>query len=234
MVQCVILAGGLATRLRPISESIPKALVSVGDRPFADLQLRWLSAQGVRDVLYCVGNLGEQIIDFVGTGQQWQLNVAYCDEGRNLRGTGGALRLALDRNLLQSRFLVLYGDTYLDISVPRVIETFNRSRLPALMTVLANSGQWDTSNADFRDGLVRYNKEDPTPNWSYIDYGLLAFQRSAIATIPPNRRFDLAQLLQVLGSLGQLAGFEATRRFYEIGSVAGLQELSLHLKTGEA
>lgn len=232
-MQCAILAGGLGTRMLPRTESIPKTLLPVLGRPFADYQLRWLRSQGVTSVVYCIGHLGPMIREYVRDGSAWGLEVEYSDEGESLLGTGGALRLALDNGLLRDRTFVLYGDSWLTADLYRIDSTFTQSRLPALMTVLRNEGRWDTSNVEFADGAIRRYDKTPGPHRSrmtYIDYGLLVCSRDAIAQrVSANMRTDLSDVLSSLSTEGLLAGFEVQERFYEIGSPSGLADLESFL-----
>ena len=224
MSECVILAGGVASRLGAQAADLPKTLVSVAGRPFADHQLTWLAEQGVGDVVYCIGYRGDQIRDYVGDGERWGLKVTYVDEGSDLRGTGGALRLALDEGALAEHFAVLYGDSYLRVDLPGIFAAFESSGRPALMTVLRNEGRWDRSNADFDGALVtRYSKTEG--DFSWIDYGLSILARDVVARIPTDEPADLANLFAELSRQGQLGGFEVVGRFYEIGSPEGLAEL---------
>lgn len=229
-VQCVILAGGLATRLAGLSPGLPKALVPVAGRPFADHQLTWLASQGVTEVVYCIGHRGDQIRDFVGDGSRWGLRVAYVDEGQRLRGTAGALRLAFDEDALAPEFATLYGDSYLAVDVADVVADFSERRPQALMTVFENRGRFGASNAHFEDGwVVRYEKDVPDPpsaGMHYIDYGLSVIDRDAVMPgIPRDATVDLATVFGRLSDGGALAGYEVFERFYEIGSPAGLAEL---------
>jgi NDP-sugar pyrophosphorylase family protein len=228
--ECVILAGGVASRLGAQAGKLPKTIVPVAGRPFADHQLTWLAEQGVEEVVYCIAYRGDQIREYVGDGSNWGLSVAYVDEGTDLRGTGGAVRLAYDEGVLAGDFAVLYGDAYLRLDLPNVFRAFEISAQPALMTVLRNEGRWDKSNADFDGKLVtRYSKSQGDFEW--IDYGLLMFERDVIAEIPADQPSDLADLLSRLSDAGRLAGFEAKDRFYEIGSPSGLAELEAFLTT---
>ena len=230
MSECVILAGGVASRLGARAGELPKTLVPVAGRPFADHQLMWLAEQGVKKVVYCIAYRGDQVREYVGDGSKWGLSVAYVDEGTDLRGTGGALRLAYEEGALGGRFAVLYGDAYLRLDLPNVFHAFEASAQPALMTVLRNEGRWDKSNADFDGKLVmRYSKSQDDFEW--IDYGLLVLERDVIAEIPADQPSDLADLLSRLSDEGRLAGFEAKARFYEIGSPSGLAELEAFLTT---
>jgi NDP-sugar pyrophosphorylase family protein len=231
--QCVILAGGVASRLGAHAGHLPKTLVPVAGRPFADHQLTWLAEQGVAQVVYCIGYLGDQIRAYVGDGSRWGLSVAYVDEGSDLRGTGGALRLAYDDGALARTFAVLYGDSYLRVQFQPVQAAFRTAGLPTLMTVLRNDGKWDRSNVDFDGKIVtRYSKEEGKFSW--IDYGLSILDRDVLRRVPQGQPADLGDLYSKLSTERLLAGFQVDERFYEIGSPAGLDELERLLAAGEA
>ena len=226
MLPVAILAGGLATRLRPLTETIPKSLVEVAGEPFLAHQLRLLRAAGITRAVICAGYLAEQIEAFAGDGRRFDMEIAYSLDGPTLLGTGGALRQALPF-LPGEHFLTVYGDSYLPCDYAAVARTFLESGKRGLMTVFHNRGQWDTSNVEFRDGeLVRYDKKDRTPAMQYIDYGLGGFHKSVFEAIPENTPRDLASIYQELLAAGDLAGVEVKQRFYEIGSFAGIQELT--------
>ena len=218
-----ILAGGMATRLRPITQTIPKALVEVAGQPFVVRQLRYLAAQGIARVVLCVGHLGDQIEAVVGNGSEFGLGIAYSFDGPKLLGTGGALRQALP--LLGEHFFVLYGDSFLPVDFGLIQQAFTASRRAALMTVLRNGDRWDKSNVLFLNGqLVEYNKHAPRPGMEYIDYGLGVLAASTLQDYVSDQVFDLADVYHRLSSSGELAGYEVFTRFYEIGSHAGLRE----------
>jgi NDP-sugar pyrophosphorylase family protein len=235
ITQCVILAGGLGTRMRPRTESIPKALLPVRGSPFVDHQLRWLASHGVERALLCIGHLGGQLRDHVGDGARFGLEVEYVDEGERLRGTAGALRLALDLEVLDEAFLLTYGDSYLPVDFGAVARAFERSGASALMTVFRNEERWDRSNAIVAGGrVVLYDKRRSDPQaaaqMDSIDYGLSAFRRSVIMErLAPGAQGDLADLLRDLSVEGQLAAYEVTTRFYEVGSPEGLADLERFL-----
>lgn len=233
-MQCLILAGGLGTRMRPVTETVPKVLIPVLGRPFVDYQLQWLQSQGFDDVVLSVGYKGGMVRDHVGDGSKYGVRVSYTDEGEKLMGTGGALRVALDAGLLQESFFVLYGDSYLSLDLRMAWTHFEESGQPALMTVFNNGGQWETSNVIY-DGsrIVLYDKRRPNPRsseMSHVDYGLTGFRRDCIAErVPAGVKSDMAELLRDLSVEGRLAGFEVFERFYEIGSASGLADLEKHL-----
>ena len=232
-MQCVILAGGLATRMRPMTETIPKALIPVAGVPFVDHQLRWMADHGVTDVVLSVGYRGDMLQQHVGDGRRWGLTVRVVDEGTALRGTAGALRLALDRGVLDDAFLVTYGDSFLPIDFAAVWRRFGDSGAPALMTVFHNAGRWDTSNVIYGAGRVdlydKHHRTRPATDFDYIDYGLSAMKRAVIEQLvpaprTPGDREDLADLFHALSRRGDLAGMEITQRFFEIGSPSGLRD----------
>jgi NDP-sugar pyrophosphorylase family protein len=241
-MQCVILAGGLATRMRPLTDAVPKALLPVAGRPFIDHQLEWLVRHDVARVVLSIGYRGEMLRGHVGDGARFGLVVSYVDEGANLRGTAGALRLALSQGALEDAFLVTYGDSFLPVDFGDVWERFRRSGQPALMTVFHNEGRWDTSNVIYEpragaDGdagrVVLYDKRRqtrPAAAFAYIDYGLSALERRLVETeVPVAGKADLADLFHALSVRGELAGLEVRERFHEIGSPEGLEELETWL-----
>lgn len=228
MLPVAILAGGLATRLRPVTEKVPKSLLELDGEPFIAHQLRLLQAKGVRRVVLCAGFLGEMIRDVVRDGREFGVEVEYSFDGAALLGTAGAIKNALP--LLGEAFLTLYGDSYLTCDYAAVARAFEVSGKLALMTVFRNVGKWDTSNVEFRGGeILAYSKKNRTPRMEYIDYGLGVFSAEAFERVPAGQAFDLAELYGQLLAEEQLAGFEARERFYEIGSVAGLEETAQFL-----
>jgi NDP-sugar pyrophosphorylase family protein len=228
-MQCVILAGGLGNRMRPLTAKIPKTLLPVLGIPFADYQLRWAAQHGVTEVIYSIARLGDQVRAFAGDGRRWGLTVRYVEDGDQLRGTAGALRRALDSGVLRDWFLVLYGDSFLPFDFGRLRAAFQAQSRPAMMAVFRNLGRWDTGNVCFGDGAVRlYHKARPgesNPGMDYIDYGISALQARLVAErVPAEPAMDLADLYQPLSREGLLAGLEVAQRFYEIGSPRGLHD----------
>jgi NDP-sugar pyrophosphorylase family protein len=219
-----ILAGGLATRLRPITEKIPKSLVPVAGRPFLAHQLEMLHARGLRRAVLCIGYLGEMVQRDFGDGRDYGIELEYSFDGPTLLGTGGALKRALPR--LGPEFFALYGDSYLPIAYRPVAECFRRGGRAGLMTVYRNEGMYDTSNVVFRDGqIVVYNKKNRLPEMHHIDYGLSLFRAGVFDEYADDQPFDLATVMGRLVQERQLTGYEVPERFYEIGSPAGLAEL---------
>ena len=223
LMPAVVLAGGLATRLRPLTQTIPKALIDIGGRPFLWHQLRLLRSHGIRRAMLLVSYLGEMIQERFGDGSDLDISIEYSFDGPTLLGTAGAIRQA--SHLLPDRFFVIYGDSYLPCDYPLVEGAFRRSGLPALMTVYRNEDLYDRSNVEY-DGtrIVRHDKRQRTPGMRHIDYGLGAFERSVFEALPPATSCDLGAVYRELLATGRLAAFEVYERFYEIGSPEGLRE----------
>jgi len=216
--------------MRPLTTVTPKAMLVVNRRPFIAAQLDWLTACGFDEVVICLGYLGEQIEHFVGDGSRWGIRARFSHEGDDLRGTAGALRLAFDEGLLEHRFAVVYGDSYLPIDAAEPVAAFDAGDHQALMSVYRNDGRYDTSNVIVHGDLVqRYDKQaaaEGEAGFDYIDYGMMVFARELIPErVPQDTKLDLAGVLKQLSAEGALAAFVVNERFYEIGSPEGLAEL---------
>jgi len=227
--EVVILAGGPATRLYPITHEVPKAMVRVAGDPFIAHQLRLLKDNGISRVVICAGYLGEQIKDFVKDGSAFGIKTAYSFDGQKLLGTGGAVKKVLD--LLGDYFFVMYGDSYLRVNFSQVSEYFSRQDKPGLMTILKNNNNWDKSNITYKNGaIIKYDKQNPGGDMEYIDYGLSLFKKEAFLIREYPESFDLESLYQDLIADGRLIAYEVRERFFEIGSLEGLEETDEYLR----
>ncbi len=233
-MQAVILAGGLATRMRPRTLTAPKFLLPIAGRPFGAWLLERLVDAGYRKALLCVAHLGDQIRSVIGDGRAFGLEIAYADEGPNLLGTAGAIRRAAGE-LLPS-FLVTYGDSYLPFDYAAPLRLLRCSDdADGVMAVFKNEGRWDKSNtvvrADEEGGLWvdRYEKGSDDVRLDHIDYGATALRRDVILTLPQGVPWGLDRVQSDLAARGRLRAYLAHARFFEIGSEAGLEELDREL-----
>ena len=223
-----LLAGGLGTRLGSAVKDTPKPLLPVADEPFLMHQMRLLQRYGATRIVLCVGYLGEQIEETIGA-RQIGIEIRYSYDGPALIGTLGAVRKALP--LLGERFLILYGDTYLRLDYAAAAAAWVSSGRAGLMTVLCNRGRWDVSNASFDgDRVIAYDKRAPTPEMTWIDYGLGGLKRDAVDAVDAQVD-DLADLYHALARQGDLMGYAATERFYEIGTPTALREADGFLRS---
>ncbi len=224
----IILAGGLGTRISPLYPNLPKSLIPINDEPFISHQLRLLAREFVRDVILCVGHLSNPLQAYVGSGEDFGINVSYSYDGDSLLGTGGAVLKAIQN--IKGPFAVLYGDSYLDTKFLPISQAFYESQKQGLMTVFQNNNRWDKSNVSCESGLViDYNKKAASPEMQYIDYGLSIFDKEAFEGFAVKEAFDLSAVFAQLINKKQLTCFEITERFYEIGSPAGIEALKFYL-----
>jgi len=223
--------------MRPATDTVPKALLPVNGRPFADIQLAWLRSLGITEVVYSIGYLGEAILRHVGDGGRFGLRVRYAADGPHPLGTAGALRAVIDASLVAETFGVINGDSYLSLNLAEAEDAFAQSGCPALMTVMQNRNRWDASNVVYRDGrVVVYDKSRPEAwrsRMQWIDYGFVIVSRPAVTErVAVGEAAALSDLLRDLSLAGKLAGHEVHERFYEIGSPQGLADLERHLASG--
>jgi N-acetyl-alpha-D-muramate 1-phosphate uridylyltransferase len=219
----VLLAGGLATRLKPVTETIPKSMIEVAGKPFIEHQLLLLKKNGIPNVIICAGKFGEMIREFTDKNNSFDLNIKYSFDGSELLGTGGAVKKALE--VAGDNFFVMYGDSFLTTNFCETGEYYISRKAKGLMTVYRNENKFDKSNIEFADGkIIRYDKKLTDGKMKFIDYGLGIFSRSAFDEFKEQEVFDLEKVYQSLLSKNELAGFEVKERFYEIGSFQGLEE----------
>jgi NDP-sugar pyrophosphorylase family protein len=229
MLPVAILAGGLATRLFPLTETVPKSMIEICGYPFAHLQTKLLAKAGVSEIVYCVSYKSEMIEGYLGDGSEYGIKIRYSHDGPKQLGTGGAIIKALP--YLGNKFMVLYGDSYLPIDYSVIEKEYADCGKPALMTVYANSGRFDVSNVDFTGGSLNgYQKGLAVQEMTHIDYGLSCFDSSVFSNYPLDLTLDLAQICTDLVSDKQMAGYEVFERFYEIGSYQGIVDFTAYIE----
>jgi NDP-sugar pyrophosphorylase family protein len=226
-MQVIILAGGLATRLYPTTKITPKSMIGINDKPFIYWQLSKLKQNGIKDVVLCVGNLFEQIVDYVKDGSKFGLNVKYSYDGESLLGTGGSIKKALD--LLDDSFFILYGDSYVDVNYSQIEKLYNISNKQGLMAIYKNNNHHEKSNIIYKDNkIIKYDKKIQNSKMHYIDYGLGILNKNVFKE--REDVFDLADIYSELAEKNQLIGCEIEQRYYEIGSVDGIKETEKYIK----
>lgn len=232
-MQVAILAGGAATRLGPLTETVPKSLLPIHGKPFLAYQLDRLKRNGVTDIVLCLGYLGEQIESYFGEGKQFGVSIRYSYDGERLLGTGGALKNA--ERLLEDRFFVMYGDSYLFLDFSAVASHFKELDKSGLMVVYKNYDRYDSSNTVIRDNLVmKYSKQEKTPDMIYIDYGASMLRKEALGLVPPGEVYSMEGLFAELIKRKELLAYEVNERFYQVGTPAGLKEFKEYIAPGGA
>ena len=224
----LILAGGLAKRVRPITNNIPKSLIEINGKPFINWQLKYLSSQGIKKVILSIGYLGEKIENYVGNGEKYDLEVKYSYDGKDLLGTGGAIKKAFP--LLEKNFFVLYGDVFLPIEYLKIENFFYQNKEKPLITIFKNDNRWDRSNIIYeKNRIIEYNKFTNKTNMKYIDYGLSILNKEIFGLYKEVNKFDLSKMMHFLSINDNLNGFIVDKRFYEIGSYDGIKETEIFL-----
>lgn len=232
MLTVAILAGGLATRLQPILKDTPKSLIDICGKPFIDWQLRLLSRSGVKRVVLCTSYKSEMIEKYVGDGSKYGIEINYSKDGPIQLGTGGAIKKATQ--MLEEKFMVLYGDSYLSIDYKSVQGAFKKLNDAALMTIYENNNELDASNVHFEFGKVKnYSKASNSSEFNYIDYGLSFFNKSVFDVYSLNENFDLSDTFSALCKANQLAAYEVKERFYEVGSISGISDFTEYIKRSQ-
>jgi NDP-sugar pyrophosphorylase family protein len=232
-MQAVILAGGLGTRLKPLTDTIPKSLVEICGKPFLEYQLDFLKKGGIRDIVLCIGHLGDQIERYFGNGSRFGVNLRYSYEKEHLLGTAGALKNA--EQLLDEEWFVIYGDSYLFLDFGAIMSYFARFNKLGLMVVYKNYDQYDRSNVSIEGNLVKqYGKKEKTRDMVYIDYGANLLRKKALELVPQNQTYSLEELFAQLIERKELLAYEVNKRFYQIGSPEGLEEFRRYISQGEA
>jgi NDP-sugar pyrophosphorylase family protein len=230
MLPLAILAGGFATRLGSLTYKTPKSLLEVNGRPFVDWQLDLLVKNGYSDFIFCVSHKSEAIQDYLGDGGSRGISIQYSLDGDTQLGTGGAIRKALP--LLGSSFGVTYGDSFLPTDYLTIEKKFLSSKCMALMAVYENQNEFDASNVKYSDGkLIKYVKGSRDANMRHIDYGVTFFTEAAFVGWEERATFDLSEVCQNLTTRGHLEGFEVFERFYEVGSLKGIEDFSQYLRS---
>lgn len=227
-MQVAILAGGQATRLRPLTEGTPKSMVMIQGRPFLEYQLDFLKKSGVTSIVLCIGYLGEQIEYYFGDGRKFGVNIKYSYESEWLLGTAGALKRA--ESLLEDTFFTMYGDSYLSLDFADIMSYFKSRNKLALMTVYKNYDRFDKSNTAIEGGLVKkFSKSEKAKDMVYIEYGANIFRKEALELIPEDLPYSLEELFPKLIRQKELLAYEITERFYQIGSPEGLEEFKIYV-----
>ncbi len=222
-MQMLNLAGGRGTRLQPLTKQLPKCMVPAEGKPFLEHQLRLLASRGVRDIVLCLGYLGERVLEYFGDGHRFGVNLTYVWERSQLLGTAGAIRNA--EAVLAPEFFVAYGDSYLLLEYRAIMRRFRESDALAMMVVYRNEDRLEPSNVVMRDGhVIAYDKTTRLPGMVHVNQGLSVLRRRSLRLIPPGIPFSQEQLYQMLIRRRQLLAYETNQRFYEIGSFRGLDE----------
>ena len=203
-------------------------MVLVNGRPFLEHEIVLLRKNGLTDFVLCVGYLGEKVESYFGDGSLWDVRVRYSYDGPTLLGPAGALKNA--EPLLAERFFVTYGDAYLRLDYRALMRSLIRSKKLGVMAVFENHNRFGNSDVVVENDLVvRYDKKSQGRGMDWVNFGVSALRRGALALIPERRSCDEQQFYAELIKRKELRAFVVENRFYEIGSPASLKEFESFL-----
>jgi NDP-sugar pyrophosphorylase family protein len=238
-ITCLVLAGGLGTRMADFTKSIPKILIPVGSRPFLHHQLDLLEQQWFSKIVLSLGYLGTMVVEELESHPHPGLQISFIFDGDVPLGTGGAARKACEIDISDQFFFITYGDSYLPFNPQAMVSEFNAQKYEAVMALYSNSENLDKNNARIsQDSSVTYIKNVPNPKefgLNMIDFGISYVSRESILrVVPSNISSDLAEYFQEISTEQKLQGLISKQRFYEIGSYAGRDELESYLSNQKA
>lgn len=227
-MQAVILAGGLGTRLRPLTYEIPKPMVPINGKPYLEYQINYLKKFGITDVLILIGYLGEQIVEYFGDGSQYGVKITYSKE-ENPLGTGGAIKLA--ENQLEDEFLIIYGDSFLPIDYGDLFNFYNKHGKSSLLIAYDNSsGKTPVPNnlaIDTNFLVQKYEKNSLDPALKYVESGVSLLKKTLTTEIPSNQKCSLEEIIfpKLIGE-NRLIAYITKEPFYDIGTPDRLETIT--------
>lgn len=228
-MQTVILAGGIGTRLKPITEEMPKPMVPINGTPFLQYQIELLKSFGIKDVLLLVSYLGEQIEKYFGDGSKFGMDITYNYEESPL-GTGGALKNAEEK--LNDEFLLLNGDTYLPIDYNKLADSFHSCICRGMITVYDNALKIVRSNITFNElnVVTAYSKKEAI-GMTHVDAGAMILRNDILALIPEKKICSLEEeIFCKLVDKKELMAYPTSQRFYDMGTFNELEVIRGVLK----
>ena len=212
----MILAAGRGERLRPLTDTMPKALAEVRGERLIERHLRALSAAGIDTVVINLGWLGEKIVERIGSGDAYGINVIYSPEGEDILETGGGIYRALPM-LGNAAFLVVNADIYTDMPWP---DAKPDAGTDAHLVLVPTPGHKDHGDFDLVDGRVR-NANSPSLTFS----GVAIYRPEFFADCAPGR-FPLAPMLRAGADAGRIGGSLYEGIWEDVGTAERLKDLN--------
>lgn len=221
----IILSGGKGTRIKKITKKIPKCLIDINGKPFLYHQLKYLKKNKINNVVISVKYKSNLIKEYIEKYVDF-MNVKLISDGKKPLGTGGAVINSL--NYLKKNFFIIYGDSYLRFNLNKLCLNKNIST----MGILKNIDKYDKSNVLLKRGnYIKYDKiNNKSKKFSYIDYGVSYVSNKLFTKYKKNKKIDLSLIFSEISKKNLLKGYVIKKRFYEIGSYNGINDLKKFLK----
>lgn len=215
--QAVILAGGRGTRLKPLTDTIPKPMIPIKGKPFLEYLLENLRDQGIEKVLLLLGYLPHKIKSYFGDGSSFGIEIDYSiSDVQN--ETGRRIKLAEDK--IEQFFLLMYCDNYWPMRLKHMWAKFINSGVAAQITVYANKDNYTKHNVRMDDkGLVvAYDKNRELKNLQGVDIGYAIMSKEILTFLPYENVSFEKTVYSLLIESGQLSAYLTDHRYYSIGS----------------
>ncbi len=216
-MKVIILAGGLGTRLRKTVGDLPKPLAPIGDKPFLEYLIKFISSQGFTDIIISSGHGAASIRKFLGDGSKHGLKIEYTVE-QELLGTGGAIKLA-EPLIGSSDFIVMNGDTFFEVRLREMLGFHESKRSVATIALIHkhDTGRYGRVLLDGDNKILSFTEKNDDGKAGYINGGMYVFKKEFFDYIPSNRACSLErEILPLLIGKG-LYGFPVEGYFIDIG-----------------
>ncbi len=243
MTKIIIVAGGLATRMKPITEEIPKCLIDINGIPLIERQLNFLKKKGYTEIIFCVAHLAEKVKEHFGDGGRFGLNVQYVQETDELMGTAGSVKLV--EGLVEDDFIVYYGDNLTNMDFDKFLQAHKESGAIATICMRPLPSGYKSSSVitlNDNDSIKVFLEKPPIEEIEkykdekrYINSGIYAFKKEIFELIPENTKFDFCkQLFPLLMEKGlKFQGYPTEEFFREIGRVEKYEKFLEEFKDKE-
>ena len=222
-MQAVILAGGIGTRLRPLTYKTPKPMMEINGKPFLEYLIMYLKSQNLKNILICTGYLAEKIFSYFKDGSAFGVNIQFSNE-KNPIGTGGALRNA--EMFLNDKFILLNGDTFMPLDYNELISYYKNSNDKNVIVVNKNKKSQGNIMVNHDKIVTAYNKTEK--KLGYNDCGVQIFRKEILRLMPKNKKVSLEnEIFPLLIKKKKLIAFETETDFFDFGTFESLKKFNI-------
>jgi NDP-sugar pyrophosphorylase family protein len=227
MYSIAILCGGFGTRLYPVTKYLPKSLYPINGKPFIDYQLERLKSGGFNHIVLLVSHFGNEIREYVGNGERYGLNIEYSFD--DAKGTLPAIKKAF--KFLDYNFFITYGDSYLTADFKDIQKTYDAQNKPFLVTIYKNNDETLHKNniAYINNQIVDYSQLNLNNSCQYVDYGITILNKNYLDNIDETWYTNVSNLYNFAIAKNNLASYVIKERFYEVGSLRGIQDFTKYV-----
>ena len=214
-MKAIILAGGLGTRLQPYTNSLPKPMLPLGEKPILEYLIEWVKKNGVKEIVLCVSYLRKKIEDYFQDGKRFGVKIEYAISNKPL-ATAGQLKTA--EKFIDDTFVCLYGDSIYNFSLRNMISHHKKDKSSVTMSLYnykfnLKYGVIDTTNI----GIVTSWNEKPEFS-AKINMGCYVMEPEVLQLIPKNKSYGMDDVIRkVLVKRKKVSSVVSTKGFLDIG-----------------